>query len=225
MPPEIFESPITLEHTVIQHDPNFLEVERIEFDHGIRIYLKGHLYPQLGMPTPQAIWAVNIVKSLIKHGMILFVLNRTAWKSIGWRALEQHILKYEFLTPTAQGIYDFIVAFNGDTQLAKILAHVIEYDGAYRFRLMDLMTETDFIALNQHPIKELKRLFAVHKQRDYQEVSDKLGKLHKLSYFLLWPPLRKRFRYALAHTELSKLCFNEIDEYWAKQKTDYKYHV
>ncbi len=225
MPPEIYEQPKTVEHHVIENDPNFYEVERIEFDHGIRVYVKGHEFPHLGMPTPQSLWAINIVKSLLKNGILLFILNRTAWKNIAWRALEQHILKFEFLTPTAQGVYMFIHDLTDDEQLAKIIAHVIEYDGAYRYRLMDLASETDYLSLSRAPITELNRLLKLNRARDYQEVSDKLSKLSKLSYALFWPPFRRKFRKALIQTNLGLLAYTPEDRYWARLKIDYHYNV
>lgn len=223
MPWEIFESPDTVEGSVIQNDPNFLEVDRIEFDRGIRVYVKGHEYPQKGMPTPQAIWAVNVVKTLLRRGLLLFFLNRSAWKAIGKRAMKHYFIKYEFLTPTAQSTYDFLKVFLRDAGTAKLIAHIVEYDGAYRFRLMDMMSETDRYKMWKDPSGELRRLLILNRQRDYQVVSDKLAAVEPLLYMLYLPWIRNRFREALMYTDFFKLQFDKADAYWASMKTDYKY--
>lgn len=214
MPPEIFENH-PKEQLISAEMQNGLEVERVEFNNGIFIYLKDHPFPQKGLPTPEAILAINQVKKLIKAGLkywYLFPLYRPLFREIAWNVLYPFIIKYEFLTPAAQEVFDILKQIITE-QEAKIIAHVIEYDGAYRFRLMDLCSETTFITR-----KEIKRLLEINKRRDYLVVSNKIQKIGTV-LLLLWPWIKKPLQTA----NLTKLSFDAADRYWGTFKTDYKY--
>lgn len=170
MPPEIFEKPFTHEEEIINSNPEGLTVERIEFNKGIFIHLKGHAYPQKGLPTPQAISAINVAKGFLRVAMkwwyILPFLGQKrfiqGFNLVCWPILQPYVLKYEFMTPTSQAIYDALKDI--DIQFAKIVAHVVQYDSAYRYRLQDLANET-----NELNSKEIRRLIKINKARDYKE--------------------------------------------------------
>lgn len=232
------------------------EVERIVLDGGIFIYLKGHPYPHKGMPTPEAVFAVNQAKRLLMQGLRTFgiwliVVPRwkllRAYTQLAIDPLRPIMLKYEYLTPQAQEVQRLISGFEGTTggeydveenarrargdedylrmiALGKIAAHIIEYDGAYRFRFMDLAGEVKPYALYHRPIREIRRVLAIHRRRDYKVVRDKFQLAGLvLCAALLLPSVRKRFKGIVAKADWSKLVADEGDRYWMEQKLDYHY--
>lgn len=238
MPPELFENPITLEHKVVSGEDrikqgkkvDYLEIDRLEFNTGIQVYLVGHALPQKGLTTAQAIWSVNVVKSLITNfvsifGILLIPFHKRfleAFTAVGWRAMEPHILKYQYLTPTAQTVYDLLSPL-GD-RAAKLFSHVVEYDQAYRFRLQDLCSETTRELLLDNPRKEIKYLLALHAKRDYRTMQKKVAMLSHIILLALWiPSVKRAFKVALLRIDFTKLQFDEADRYWAAMKTDYDY--
>ena len=98
--------------------------------------------------------------------------------------------------------------------------YVIQYDWAYRVRLLDLCNETTLEKLHTSPRAEIKRLMQINKERDLPEVHEKLNKFaNLLRFLLLFPPFRRKFREIV--TELPKM--DESDRYWASMKTDYRF--
>lgn len=188
-------------------------VEKITYDEGTLLHLSGHPYPYRGMPSAEALSAINKAKHIL--------LKRP------WRYTEAHrlVLPYALplphLTPTALGV--LILLKDLPFSLRNTIAHIIEYDAAYRFRLMDLATETSKVELTSHPFRELTRLIALHKQRDYPEIHAKLQKVTWLRYLLLLPPVKKTFIKAIQRTPWNLLTFDEIDAYWTTKKIDYNY--
>jgi len=249
MPKEIFENSITAQERILneknaenknrEKDPG-LEVERIEFNSGIKMFLKGYNHPQKGCPTIEALVAINLVKrfslELIKLLGIFLLLKpiTTVIKSYNrclWPITSEFILKYEFLTPVAQEIYNIVLSILTDlnvpieeaSKTSKLIAHVVQYDQAYRFRIQDLATETTKEQL-ANPCKELIRLLELNRQRDYKEVSDKIKKIGKLITFALYiPKVNRIFRNAIQQCKLEKMQFDTDDRYWASKQTDYRY--
>lgn len=230
MPKEIYEQWGTPEQHIIATNPEALIVSHIEFGEGIKVFLKGHQYPQKGIPTPEAISAINVVKRVLREGIgwgwwLIPFRRKTSLKaflSICWPVVSPYILRYQFLSPTSQAVYDLLKEV--DVQMAKIVAHVLEYDSAYKSRLQDLMTESSKEALVDRPIIEIKRLLELNRQRDYDEIHTKLHKVGKLATLaLLWPPFRKSFKKAISECDFNKLCFDKSDKYWICSKRDYNY--
>lgn len=240
MPKELFENPDTQEDIVIAHGEG-MAVDRIEFNKGILIYLKGHDYPQKGAATKEAIGAINVAKSAIVgllglgvHILPLVGIKRLvrAFNAITWRAVAPQVLKYEFLTPTAQATLNFVmtlcvefgVPFKEAQKTAQTVAAIVEYDSAYRFRLMDVLTESSKEQLVGNPRKEVKRLLELNRERDYQEVSDKMTRVGRVvTYALLIPKFKKAFVKAIKGSQFSKFKYDAADIYWAYHKRDYQY--
>lgn len=126
------------------------------------------------------------------------------------------------------GIFKGLLKFRAQAIL-EALEYILEHDQAYRFRFMDMLAETTKERLTENPRREIKRLLAINKARDYTHangplVSDKIGKVGNLVLWaLLLPPLKRRFREAIATLDWSKYQWDDIDRYWAYLKNDYDY--
>lgn len=199
------------------------EIEHIEYSDGIFVYLKGRPYAHKGIPAIEAIQAVNQVKKL------LFSASFGLFERANILLLPYY-LPHEYQTATTRAIYQLTLFFSERLNLknpeilAKVVSHVFEYDQAYRFRVQDLATETSKERLLSCPQKEIKRLLAINKKRDYTEVSTKFSKVTTLIHWGLYIPfVRSAFRNALESIDFKQLQFDENDKYWANQKLDYKY--
>ncbi len=217
-------------------------IERYEINKGIFQHIQGHPYPQKGIP-PQAdaIFAANQVKKLILESCTLFgfwllFLNKrkaiASFRRLSWKTISPYMVKYDYMTNTSQGVYDFATALmvnlgyavKGPNLTAKALAMIVELDSAYSFRLKDLCNETDELRLYKKPITELRRLLRINSERDYLSQHAKFktaGRL--LTIALLYPPFRRAFRTTLKEIDFSKLQMDRGDKYWACFKEDYKY--
>lgn len=200
------------------------EIEGIAYSpDGILLHVKGHKVPFKGMPNQKAIDAIDCVKLLLKslHWKVFFVWN--AFEATSYKILFPHFMSLENMTNTARELELLLGSVVGD-RVARVISHIIEYDGAYRFRLMDLANETSQRALLVNLRGEIKRLLAINKKRDYEQVNSKIERVGKLVLFvLLWPPLRRKVLDAIRESDFQELQFDPIDAYWAFLKTDYDY--
>ncbi len=217
-------------------------IERYEINKGIFQHIQGHPYPQKGIP-PQAdaLFAANQVKKLILESVTLMgwrmlTIRRhkliKAYNQIAYKILSPYLIKYPYLTNTAQGVYDFTTEFlvhyginRGKAQrTAHSIAMIVELDSAYRFRLIDLASETNAERLTHAPIKEIRRLMKIHQQRDYASQHTKFKTIGTLiTLALMVPKFRKAWKQTLREMDWNKLTYDEADRYWAKHKKDYNY--
>lgn len=188
-------------------EENATKVERIE---GRYMYLSGHPHPYKGIPTNEALIATNKVKKGLKRGRIL-------------TDLEPFFLPKELQTEATRAIYSIARTFLPDKK-SNTIAHIFEYDQAYRFRLQDLARE---VKHPQKPVQELWRIFNIFKDRDESEIKYKrmtkkfAFPLLLISFALLLPPIRKKAQEAAKH--LKDLYPDENDIYWMGLKQDYRY--
>lgn len=193
-------------------------VERIEYTEGILVYLKGHPYPFKGLPTVPAIDGVNRVKRLIKDTL------RHPWKIVSFIALSYphiHTLEPQFMTPCAREVLYMLWPLN--KKLAVIVSHVLEYDGAYRFRFQDSMSEVTKEELLRYPHATLLKLIELNRQRDYTIVSRKIAMLIPFTYLVCLPLFRGMYKRMIMNCNLPALQFDDNDRYWASLKKDYNY--
>lgn len=198
-------------------------VERIENGD---LYVTGHPYPMHGVPTLSSLKVANDVKRYLKgHNPRIFFLYKT-------------VQLFPIDTVFGKEILKLLSGICGK-RLARIVTHVLEYDGAYRFRLQDLFTDTTKEAFATNPREEIARLLTVNKTRDFKSVSthekgirrrppelasakvEKIGKLILLA--LLFPPLTWLVKRALQRSTFHNLQFDTADTYWACMKQDYDY--
>jgi hypothetical protein len=229
------------------------DVARVEVNHGIYMYIEGLPYPHKGLPTPEAIWAINVVKKTIIEAVKLLtrpqfwpsgvmvaifpksIINQSiaSFNRITSGTVLPYFLKDELLTATARetkrAIREVLVGIGISDEeallTAKCLAHILEYDSAYRFRFQDLCTETTSEKLSRQPIRELFRLVGVYRSREhYPNTKSHTTKLACLGCLLLVHPFTRRLiKQVIANVDLEKLQFDLNDRYWVCQKTDYDY--
>ena len=178
-------------------------IQRVEYGDGIKVFLKGHPYPLKGMPTQEAMFAVDIVKKLLMF----------KWKDAMQTALKPYLLKPEYMGPFARELRRM---FPG--KLGTTIATVLDYDNAYRLRIQDLCKETTKEKLLAHPFREVQRLLKINQRRDYPEVHFKFKRFAPFISILLCIR-RKTFR----ECNWDQLLPDESDLYWLSIRTDYHY--
>ncbi len=205
-------------------------VDRIEYEGGIKIYLKGCDYPYKGMTTPDALFAINQIKKILLtsvktfHIFLLFFSKQKlvdAFNTVCWGIISPYTLKRKYRTEFTIEIGNFLHRFmasygiSGDSskKFANIIAHIFEYDNAYRLRLQDLFTASSYKSLHSNPRKELKRLLELNRIRDFQEANLKFKLFATLlSLVMLSPRANKSFRVALEYANFKKLHFGKTLE-------------
>ncbi len=225
---------------IAQESVQVWHMDRIEYDGGIKLYLKGCDYPQKGMPTPEALFAVNAVKKILLVGMrtfkgsLIFVRVKKlvkAFNEIGWRIISPYVLKeeyqQEFTREIDNLIYFFLFAYGIEAddanRCASIMSHIFEYDWAYRLRLQDLFGETNKEMLQDNPRSELRRLLELNRVRDFKEANDKFKMFARMmSWVFFIPRVRHSFVTAVSLVDFSKLVPDEGDRYWMLQRLDYQ---
>jgi len=180
-----------------------IRATRVLKEEGNLIYLEGHPYPHKGRQTIESVDMVNSIKKIWPF---------LVFKSV--RKLTEHALvTYQIeLCAMAAEIY----------KISHIFAYLMEYDGAYKFRVQDLANETSTELLTTRPLKEIRRLLAINKERDYPAVHRKFVIAATLLYlYVLFK--RKDFIKKIKKLDWSKIQMDENDRYWASIKTDYEY--
>lgn len=192
-------------------DAPYFEIERVEHNNGYFMWVKGHPCPIKGWPKKESIEAVNWAK---RH------LLDTAGCT---ERLSSHIIFEEDKTPLARELR-LLIALMGYWDTSFVLGQIFQYDEAYRFRLQDLFAETTPQLLSTKPIREILRLLAINKQRDYKVVHRKFQMAaYALCVFFLWPANRAKLRKAMLQINYTNLCPDAGDLYWFSQKIDYDY--
>lgn len=223
----------------------------IRYEDMFKMYV-GAEFPLKSAPTPDALWSVNILKKTIiefirvqSYISILFFVNRKSiqklldsFNRIGYGVMNPYIRYKHFnldipcnLTPTARGIEIFVTAFLKDygiieetaIGIGELLAHIIELDSFYRFKLLDLLHEMKW---DNNPRKEVQRLLQLCYTREEiipTYMRPKLKMLKWGAWLLSLPSLKKAWKYAVEHTDLNLLKMDEADYYWMCIREDYNY--
>lgn len=199
-------------------DPG-LEVERVV---GRTAYVKGHLFPFVGIATAEEVECVAKIKKLL---LAQFWGFRSISKRIdtferqAWAILEPHLLHTDELTPIARELESIVGGW-----LGIILGHIIEFDYAYRCRLQDMFTETSMHGWSRRPIRELWRAMAVNKRRDWPGIHRKLRRYAIFVTILLCKKTyRNKFKNAFKTCNYDNLRLTPADVYWLQRRTDYHY--
>ncbi len=182
---------------------NAFVIERFDYSNGILAYLKGHSVPYKGMPTEGAVQAINVVKKLLRFQPMAAM----------WIAIEPHILKTEYQMPITREICNMF-----PSRLGISIAHVLEYDSAYRLFIQDMFNETTKEALLSNPVKEIWRLVGINKRRAHAVAHKTIKRFAYIFMFLLFlPNIRKAFR----NCDFTKFQHDDSDKYWIALRTDY----
>lgn len=214
-------------------------------------YVEGAEHPSKGIPTPDGVYAVNIIKTLLKESVryipyFIFVKKDkllTSFNSITNRVLKpvvkDHVaVPHNLLCPTAFAVYsiisNFLVNIGVNEHIAENtaynIAHIFEHDDAWRYRLQDMATETDVDQLFQNPTKELKRLIAVFEVRQaithnngYRNiVTERVERfVNILKLVLLIPKYRNAFKQSIRFVK--DMAYDDADWFWVCCRSDYNY--
>ncbi len=205
-----------------------MEVERVDYADGIKVYLRGYVHPWKGIPSEAAVNAINIIKKLLLETLRLKVLILSPFKA--YRAFEEivekvigpHILKPKYQMPFTRELTLFLENAGMSHTMSQNLAHIFEYDSSYRFRLQDMLTQANRDALINTPREEIERLIQYNRTKDYLAVHKKISKLAKLlSYLLIIHSFRKKWKFALEKSTFTNFALDEDDNFWIGLRSDY----
>lgn len=212
------------------------KIEYVPFQ-GILIHVKDALHPKKGFPTLEAVFSINQVKSIIMESLrylpilFLFFSKRTlltTFNNLANKSITPHKIKEIYLCPAAYSthlfVYTFLIKLDIPQPLALSvalnIAHIVEYDDAYRYRIQDIATEARIHDIKGSPRKELKRLLAIFSSRTTDVVHLKIQRLiTPLLYLLLIPKYDEAFTSAASHIKGMK--YDEADWYWVCTRGDH----
>lgn len=241
---DLYEYP-TGEEQIFKQGQDPMICERIEYEGGIKIYVQGHKYPYKGGPTAHALFVISQIKSVFLNTIRVFGLRVLTvspqklikgFNEVCFKIIRQVILKdkyrMKFTSEFYKFLYTFLVEYGINKEEADMfsitIAHIFEYDNAYRMRLQDLFSSTTKERL--YTRKEIKRLTQLNADRDYKgkesifNVSLKFKYVARLiSYALLIPSIRKAYRKALDQMNIENLQLDKDDIYWILHRADYNY--
>jgi hypothetical protein len=213
---------------------------------GIFTYVKGAMFPLKGYPSSDAIFSINQIKAIVietiklisKWYLVPFILlipkqkAVEAFNRITWKLISPYIIKFHYLSKFAQTLHGIVLIFlmelgieeNQADRMALIFIHTIEYDGAYRYRCIDLFSETSKELILDNPRREISKLARLASERDSDVVSYKFNKVASLLWYLmLVPKIKRAFRKAIEQSEFNDLKYDDGDKYWALIRTDYQF--
>ena len=208
-------------------------------ERGAERHIDGATHPAKGIPTPQAIFALNQVKSLLKESinhpiplLLTFLLNRNkllnSFNNIIHKLFYPYLVTREYLVPSAKAVHSFLYEFlqelGIDEPTAELTAYYVaqfpEYDDIYRYIFQDTIAAMDMQMMEALPHMDLQYLQSVIKQRGTHVVSGKINKVLKLLNILLYVPKYKKAFTKHVHHLLHALP-DEADIYWMAHREDY----
>lgn len=111
------------------------------------------------------------------------------------------------------------------SEIATIMASLVDHDYAYRLRSEDILSETTPEKLIANPRKEIRRIISIFAERESRphlvKKFDNVAKL--LTLILLIPKVRRAFTKAIKSVEFKRMQLDEIDSFHAKFYGDYKF--
>ena len=109
--------------------------------------------------------------------------------------------------------------------LGFVVATLIEYDTAYRYRLEDLFSETSAEKMIEIPRREINKLIRLYVQREkHKDLPEKFISIGRiLSWALLIPRVKKTFKRTIKQIEFKNLQLDEIDYYHVRNQIGYDF--
>ena len=147
--------------------------------------------------------------------------------------MTQFYLKDQFMSPPAKQIQIFItnllteIGINPSLALstARIIATMMEYDDAYRYRIEDMAFETTPDKLYASPAAEIDRILLIYQTRE--KVMPVVAKFRAfslaLSFLLIYPRVRIAFRKAVRSMDFKYIQLDEADRYHCLLRDDYNF--
>lgn len=219
----------------------YFQVEGLNCVNEIQLIIKDALMPWDVYTDRETLFATNQVKSLFIETIKLltqkqFILGTIytffdkrelqrftdSFNKQAFRILSPYILKDRHLTKTSKELHLNIFTFmyhlglteTSADKFAEIFVHLIEYDNAYRFRIMDVMDTMTKEEFNT-PQQAISKLIGVILRRDWIGTSDKYLRILKLVRLALYlPKVRKAFDALVENMTIENLQTTDDDRYW-----------
>ena len=231
----------------IQTEHNeFWQVDHFTYD-GLKQWINGCSFPKKTYCPPEVMFGLNQVKRVVAEAIkypLIFIYNKQklldSFNDISYKIIGNYMNygfiantdHYEYLSEVAQELQDITYTLlicigftdNSALRFSKIFSNFIEYDDAYRFRVMDMFdcaTQEQFV---KSPIRTIDLVLKKVVERDSPGVSIKFVRLARILKFALFiPKYRKAFIKAMEESNYDKLKTDEIDWFWCCYREDYKY--
>lgn len=212
---------------------------------GIFCDYEGVPFPSKGHVFPEAVYAVGQVKRFLITGVKLFATRDMILPIVGFiisdkqktlqrivdafidtvdlNILKPYYLRDQFYSAATLEVRTFIREFLVSIGIKKssadlfgeIISLTFQYDNAYYYRLIDIMSTTSKEKMLKDFPNELKTLLELINERDYninqQEKYNKLAKLIKIGYLI--PSFRKAIKAGLEAVNFEKWQMDEADKY------------
>lgn len=235
---QMYQNPRTANPLGNEEIVSHIATKPIEYNPYPILHLEGATYPMKGWYEPQIIAELNNIKAIIlrvaQFPLMILLINKEkamiAFNGI-YDKMFHYTLNEPYLLPAAKGFYTFTSQFLIHIGIDKIIAkqfcfriaHIIQYDDAYRYRLQDILSETTHAQITSKPRQEFLRLIKILEQRTPKGnlVANKLKYvLIPVSYLLFVPKYRKAFINAMTEGVLKDMQYDDADRYWACLKND-----
>jgi len=166
------------------------------------------------------------ILSTKKLNKILDSFIRIGYKTVGENIFkDEHktVFSNEFQFFMFMFLYSYGIEEEKADKVAELVAHLMEYDDAYRLRIQDLFSSIPEDTL-QYPLKALKLASKLSLDRDVDFVSDKFVKAIRIAkYAFLIPKIKNAYLRALKDVDVQKLKLDDQDIYWCAYKDGYKF--
>jgi len=203
--PSLFQHASGKDQILNENNPAYV-IERMD---GLCMHIVGASFPTKGYVMPEAMFAFNFAKRLIREFPLQSIFNPRKIDDLCRKVVSPYLLKHTLLAPVCKQLLLL------PTPLAEVIAHCLQYDNAYRFRLQLLASETSKEALLRNPRKELALLLSNLKKRESQNIYVKFERVFGIARtLLLLPPFRSAFKKLLKSLDFDKIQLDEADYYW-----------
>lgn len=247
LPHECYKYP-PIESKISAESDEYFTFESLSWENQVEMAVKGFQFPMKGFVKPKILKDINVVKAIflsvvrtlsIKPFAVALFFSRNRLNELVENllrpcdyAMSNWILKDKHVSVFAQNFQYLVFVFlltlgiketNAD-KLAEIVSHLVEYDNAYRLRLVDILSEVNQEQLANKPRKEVKRLFKLALERDTEPMGRKIKGIYKILRFALYlPSVVDALFMAVKTSDWTKLVYDDSDRYFACMRNDYKF--
>lgn len=210
--------------------------ERVEYppEGGIYTYYEGMKYPKKGAPFPQAVIALEGVKSaamqtlsfLSRNKWILpfvFVLRKKFLKEFltyANKMLSPYYLKPERYCISAKEVYDTLKRLDYSDTICHLWAMLWEYDNAYRYRFQDFFSTLYYGGWKSD--KDMKDAILTTRNREVDKHNKDI--VPKWNVVIkLYPFIKSYLRKFVDEANIKKFIFDDGDAYHCLLRPDYDF--
>ncbi len=216
---------------------------------GIHLWLKGLKYPIKGFPEPENVAANNIAKRILINQVkiwakyplsacyLLTNKGRNLWfreyLDIIYPVIERALYEPSKYNNLSRELFKMVPIFlkgiGIQEEVANVMGHVvaamIEHDDAYRYRIEDLLSETNKDFMMKYPAKEMAMMVKVLGERDNRKhLVQKFDSIRRILTIAFWlPSVKKAFRDALSVCNFEHMQLDEIDRYHTLRYSTYDF--